>query len=206
MPSGLTPPTGCTIDPNMTDPTAPSPRAAAPLQPPGAAVHAAFHSAPGTGPTYAVVGDAYTIRASGAQTNGTLCLLEARVPPHPPGGGPPPHAHANEHESFFILEGTITFFSAAGEIEAVPGTFMHLPKGVPHTFTNRSDREARMLIWCTPAARACTSEVGGFDDFIAEVGVKLADANAAPPKPTDDDIARLMAAIPKYGMRVVDRL
>ena len=61
---------------------------------------------PQEGRTIAVVGDLYRFLATGDETNGKYAMLEAIVPP---GGGPPPHTHSREVESFFILEGEITF-------------------------------------------------------------------------------------------------
>src|SRR5690349_17019471 len=61
---------------------------------------------PPQGRTIAVVGDVYRFMATGEETNGKYALWEAFVPP---GGGPPPHVHSREEESFFILEGEITF-------------------------------------------------------------------------------------------------
>jgi len=154
----------------------------------------AFHSIPKSGRSFGVVGDVYTIRATGAQTGGALCLIEARVGP---GGGPPPHVHANDDESFFVLDGTITFSTADGAVQAGPGTFLHMPRGVAHRFQNETDREARMLFWCTPS---------GFDRFIETVGVPLPNADAPPTPPTAEDIDRLVRACPEFGLTLLERL
>jgi hypothetical protein len=44
----------------------------------------------GEGRSLWVVGDRYTIKATGEETGGAFALVEALVPP---GGGPPPHIH-----------------------------------------------------------------------------------------------------------------
>ena len=67
---------------------------------------------PNEGRTIAVVGDVYRFLATGDETNGKYAMWEAIVPP---GGGPPPHIHSREEESFYILEGEITF--TVGEAE-----------------------------------------------------------------------------------------
>ncbi len=61
---------------------------------------------PVEGRTIGVVGDVYRFLVTGAETNGQYAMWEALVPP---GGGPPPHLHSREEESFYILEGEIRF-------------------------------------------------------------------------------------------------
>ena len=141
-------------------------------------------------PSFSAVGDIYTIRASGAQTGGTLTLLESRIPP---GGGPPPHVHSREDESFYVLSGTITFFTKDGPVRAGPGAFVHLPRTGPHTFKNEGTSEARMLIWCSPA---------GFDSMIRQIGTPVPSHDSAPIPPTPDDIARVLSICPTYGITI----
>src|SRR5215207_6504919 len=102
----------------------------------------------GEGTTIAVVGDVYRFLATGEDTNGKYALWEAIVPP---GGGPPPHVHSREEESFYILEGEITFQIGDGRLVAVAGTFANMSMGTPHSFKNESDKPARMLISVAPA-------------------------------------------------------
>ena len=93
-------------------------------------------------------GDSYRYLATGAQTNGTYFMLEALVPP---GGGPSPHIQTREEEGFYVLEGTLTFFTSEGTVRAGPGTFVHVPRDAIHGFKNQSDKPARVLIWFAPA-------------------------------------------------------
>ncbi len=60
------------------------------------------------GRTISVVGDLYRFLAEGSDTAGKYATFHATVPP---GGGPPPHKHSREEESFYVLEGEITFSS-----------------------------------------------------------------------------------------------
>lgn len=151
----------------------------------------AFISQPHSGTPYAVLGDLCTLRASGAQTGGTLCLLESRVPP---GGGPPPHVHSREDETFYVLEGEVTFFAPSEPMRATPGALVHLPRGIPHHFRNDGATEARMLVWCTPS---------GFDLLMAEMGTLLASPSDAAPPPTAADIARARSACARYGIELL---
>jgi quercetin dioxygenase-like cupin family protein len=143
------------------------------------------------GRAVAVVGDVYRFLATGEQTDGKYALWEAIVPP---GGGPPPHAHSREEEGFYVLEGEITFSVNGERTVAGPGTFANMPVGVPHAFRNESGRPARMLISVAPA---------GIEGMFFEVGQELpAGATAAPP-PGADEIERLLATAPKYGVTIL---
>src|SRR5215204_3116181 len=94
----------------------------------------------GSGKAYSAVGDKYVILATGEQSGGTYCLLEVVVTP---GGGPPPHYHTREEESFYVLEGEMTFMANGETIVGKPGTFIQIPRNMPHTFSNKSDQPAR---------------------------------------------------------------
>jgi mannose-6-phosphate isomerase-like protein (cupin superfamily) len=61
------------------------------------------------------------------------------------------HVHEGEDDAFYILEGTMTFFSGDEEVEAGPGTFVLAPEGVEHGFRNDSDKPLRMLNIHAPA-------------------------------------------------------
>ncbi len=65
--------------------------------------------------------------------------------------GPPLHEHASEDDSFYILEGELTFILDDGEVVAGPGTFVLVPPGVPHSFANRSATVARFVNVHAPA-------------------------------------------------------
>ena len=93
-------------------------------------------------------GDTYRFLGTGAETDGQYFFLEGTVPP---GAGPPPHLQTKEEEAFYILEGTITFYTASGPVDAGPGTYVNIPKGARHRFRNNSDETARLLIFFAPA-------------------------------------------------------
>ena len=65
--------------------------------------------------------------------------------------GPPIHAHAAEDDSFYILEGELTFTVEGNEVVAGPGTFVLVPPGVEHTFRNDGDAPVRMVNVHAPA-------------------------------------------------------
>ena len=148
-------------------------------------------SATGTGPVFTAVGDVYRVLASGEQTGGAYALIEVRVLP---GGGPPPHLHRREEESFYILAGEITFFLTDHKIATKPGAFVQMPRNTPHAFKNEGTTEARMLILVAPA---------GFEDFIKEFGSPAVSLDVTPPPVTEADIARLLEMAPKYGVEIL---
>ncbi len=158
-----------------------------PLENLPAGMHA---SAPGTGPVVAIVGDIYRFLATGEQTGGRYALWEAIVPP---GGGPPLHRHTRESEGFYVLEGQLTFRVDEGRIAAGPGTFVHLEPGTKHAFRNDTDATARTLILVAPA---------GLEKMFLEAGVPLKSASDPVPPPDPEELERLLAAAPRYGVTI----
>ena len=65
--------------------------------------------------------------------------------------GPHLHTHAEEDDSFYVLEGELTFILEDAEIVAGPGTFVLVPPDVLHTFANRGDAVVRMVNVHAPA-------------------------------------------------------
>ena len=63
----------------------------------------------------------------------------------PRSGGPGPHAHGAEDDSFYVLEGELTFTVDGEELVAGPGTFVLVPPGVEHDFANHGDVQARFV-------------------------------------------------------------
>jgi quercetin dioxygenase-like cupin family protein len=145
---------------------------------------------PGEGRTVAVVGDVYRFLATGEDTNGKYALWEAIVPP---GGGPPPHVHSREEEGFYVLEGEITFTVNGERVVAVAGMFANMPVGIPHSFKNESGKPAKMLISVAPA---------GLEKMFFEVGVPLAEGSTTALPPTKDEIEKLLAVAPRYGVEI----
>lgn len=146
---------------------------------------------PADGRVLAVVGDVYRFLATGKETNGRYASFEALVPP---GGGPPPHVHSREEESFYVLEGEITFTVNGERIVATAGSFANMPVGTPHAFKNESDRPARMIISVAPA---------GLEEMFFEFGVPVAPGTQTAAPPTDAEIQKLIEIAPKYGITLL---
>jgi quercetin dioxygenase-like cupin family protein len=144
---------------------------------------------PGEGKSVAVVGDVYRFLATGDETDGRYAMFEACVRP---GGGPPPHVHSREEESFFVLEGEINFQVGDDRIIAKAGTFANMPVGSLHSFRNDTDKLARMIISVAPA---------GLEKMFMEVGQPVAFGQQAPP-PSKAEIDKLLAVAPSYGIQI----
>lgn len=145
----------------------------------------------GTGPVYWGPGDQMTFLITGAQTGGAFFLAEVSVPPE---GGPPPHIHRREDESFYLLEGTLMVQAGEKSLHVSPGDFVHVPRGTPHCFKNIGKCNARLLVTVTPA---------GLEKFFEETFDPAADRSAAPPPASEAMIARFVAAAPRYGLEIV---
>ncbi|MES2811521.1 MAG: cupin domain-containing protein [Bacteroidota bacterium] len=105
-----------------------------------------------------IAGGEYRIIVSGAQTNGSFAVIEMSVPP---GAGPIPHSHTDFEESFYVLEGEVSFKSENGSYTAQKDSFVSIPKGgIIHNFKNLTNKPAKLL---------CTVIPAGLDDFFKEV-------------------------------------
>jgi mannose-6-phosphate isomerase-like protein (cupin superfamily) len=120
----------------------------------------------------------------GSLTGAPFDLLVVNLPYR---GGPPLHVHAEQHDTFYVLEGIVTVQFADRIVELGPGDYASVPPGVPHTFDNlREDQSTvRVLNFMTP---------GGLDAFF----VKLKEQGAGPADP-----AKFAAVAETCGMKMV---
>ena len=61
------------------------------------------------------------------------------------------HAHADEDDAFYILEGEMTFLLGSERVAAPPGTFVLVPPDTEHGFRNDGAAPVRMLNIHAPA-------------------------------------------------------
>ena len=130
-----------------------------------------------------------TIKASAASTGGVFGLVEVLAAP---GHAPPLHIHPTEDEPMWVLEGQLTVQCGDQTFAAGPGSFIHTPRGVAHTFRVEGSTPARLLVLVIP---------GGMEGYFVDAG-RPAEAEGLPP-PAPLDIARLQAAGAKYHMEFV---
>ncbi|HUZ20323.1 MAG TPA: cupin domain-containing protein [Acidimicrobiales bacterium] len=136
---------------------------------------------PGEGERRQARGSVMVFKALAATTGGRFSLMERSLPPG--GRMPPPHRHLGCEEGFYVLEGEITFILEGEEHVRGPGAFVLVPGGASHTFGNRSDAPARLLIVHAPA----------MDRYFAELELLWSGAGA----PAPEDEHALMA---RHGM------
>jgi quercetin dioxygenase-like cupin family protein len=89
------------------------------------------------------------VKAGADDGDGQLTLFEASLPPGYT--GPPLHLHRQTAEAFYLLEGTLEFTVGDNHARLGPGGFALAPPGIPHTFVNPTDTEARCLVLAAPA-------------------------------------------------------
>lgn len=130
-----------------------------------------------------ILGTAMLIRLHGRDTNGVVSAVETH---DVPGGGPPPHIHHREDETFQILEGEYEFTVAGKAILAKQGDTLFAPRGIPHTYRYVGKTPGRLMTVITPA---------GFEGFFEEIG-------AMSPQ-QQQDIPRVMEITKKFGLEIL---
>jgi quercetin dioxygenase-like cupin family protein len=145
----------------------------------------------GEGEKIWIAGDAIWLKATAADTGGAYTLLEILAAP---GGGPPPHTHQNEDESFYVLDGAFELLIGNRLVPLTAGEYAFVPRGTVHRFRCTGDRPGRISVLFTP---------GGIEGFFREAG--RAAIHDGPPPPVDaDEVARTDIAGRRYGLEVVD--
>src|SRR5262245_3958896 len=98
------------------------------------------------------------IRVHGRDTGGVISVVESH---DLPGGGPPPHIHHREDETFQILEGEYEWMVGDRKFVAGVGATIFAPRGVPHTYRYVGKAPGRLMCVITPS---------GFEEFFEEIG------------------------------------
>ena len=148
-----------------------------------------FHRRHSEGTSLWGPGDLYTFLVTGEESGGAYFSMLAIVPPQ---GGPPPHIHLNEDETFYVLDGTPSFRLGDERFVAAPGDFVNVPKGVVHNFRNFSDEPMRMILTFTPA---------GIERFFEETLERAYDLTQPCPANHAEVGARYAEAAPRFGMQ-----
>jgi quercetin dioxygenase-like cupin family protein len=130
-----------------------------------------------------------TVKVKAEATDGAYSVFEDMIPP---GAGPVPHTHTKEDESIFVIEGELRAWLGGEQYDVTAGDFIHMPRGVQHSFKNVSDKPTRLLLSYTP---------GGFERWFLEVGTPIVKAGEPPPPTVPADIKRAIIAAEKYGVR-----
>jgi uncharacterized RmlC-like cupin family protein len=86
--------------------------------------------------------------ATGTLTRGEYGLYRWDMPANAGGAGG--HFHRGFSESFYVIDGTPTFFDGRSWTAAGPGDYLYVPEGGVHGFRNDSGAPASMLILFAP--------------------------------------------------------
>jgi mannose-6-phosphate isomerase-like protein (cupin superfamily) len=146
------------------------------------------------GKSFWFLGTLMTIKASAENTNGAFSLIEQVAPV---GFAPPMHIHHAEDEAFYILEGQATYFAGDKVIHTEAGSYVYLPRDVPHSFLVGGSSPVRLLQWTYPA---------GVEKFFIELGIPTSDLILPPPASPEmlkTGIERLLELAPKYQLEIV---
>jgi len=136
---------------------------------------------------------ALMIRKTSAEaTGGAFDVIESLAAP---GSSPLWHIHHREDESFYVLEGRVTYYVGDQVIEAEPGAFVWLPRGVAHTFRVEGTEPARLLEIVAPT---------GLWDFFKEMGEPARERTLPPLRLPDPETLRSVAA--RYGIEMLGPL
>jgi mannose-6-phosphate isomerase-like protein (cupin superfamily) len=113
-----------------------------------------------------VDGSTYIVTRPAAETGGEFVEMEFVLP----SGclSPPPHVHRDQVEEYEVLEGRFDVMVDGGWRTLAQGESASVPRGVVHTFRNRSGAVTRVRNWHRPAKR--------FEDFIEQMHTTLRDA------------------------------
>lgn len=90
----------------------------------------------------------YVTHVRGGHTNDRFALTEVVAGPD---DMPPLHVHRRDDETFYVLEGGLTVWVGSDVVEAGPGTCVHLPRNVAHTYRTAPEGSTRWLVISSPA-------------------------------------------------------
>jgi len=130
-----------------------------------------------------ILGIPMLIRLKGSDTQGIISAVESH---DVPGGGPPPHIHHREDETFQILEGEYEFTVGGESFVVKKGATIFAPRGIPHTYRYLGQTPGRLMCIITPA---------GFEGFFEEIGAMSPQQQL--------DIPRVLEIAGKFGMEIL---
>src|ERR1700722_17553564 len=107
--------------------------------------------------TIHVFGDAVDVIVDNETSKGLSTTIHQLVAP---GGGPPPHVHTREDETFTPLDGTFEFLYDGKWHPVAAGETIFCPRNNVHTFRNAGSTPARLITFITP---------GGFENFLEQI-------------------------------------
>jgi quercetin dioxygenase-like cupin family protein len=135
-------------------------------------------------------GSLAVIKLTAPQTDGLMSIVEVT---EPPGAEAPLHVHHREDETFWVLDGDVTFEVGGTTFEARPGDVAFGPRDVPHRYIV-GEAGCRMLFILTP---------GGFEDAIRDLSTPAGSRTLPPTSEQPPDMQGLESRIASYGCEMV---
>lgn len=117
----------------------------------------------------------------------------------PPDLETPYHLHHTEDEAFYVLEGELNVICDGRKIIAGPGSYIFLPRGLPHGFRCSSKEGARVLIHVIPGGKV------GFVGMMLEMAVPVEDRHKLPDA-TPLDLQKLKTLCEQNNISIVGPL
>jgi quercetin dioxygenase-like cupin family protein len=116
------------------------------------------------------------------QSDGHVAIVELTG-----GGRPPLHQHDFD-ETFYLLEGELTFQFGEERFTRHVGELAFAPRGTPHTYANLSGKPARALLIITPA---------GFERYFDQIAARI--TGREPPAEASKPIPEVITIGPPLG-------
>lgn len=132
---------------------------------------------PEDGERHNVLGDSQRFILTGAETGGAFCLVEQQ---NGAGVAVPRHYHTREEETFHVVEGVVAYTVEDQTVVAGPGTTVHVPRGVRHSF--EVQERAKVLLTLAPA---------GIEEMFRELG-RL--------EPAPESMPMVLSICERYGI------
>lgn len=141
--------------------------------------------------SYWYIGHLMSILVSAKDSNGSFSLIHGY---EIKGLEPPPHVHTREDESFYILDGEISYTVGDETFNASRGDWVFLPRNIRHFFQVQTEK-AEVLIHFSP---------GGFEEYFKEMS-EPAKALVIPPRPQGPpDVKRIVETAARYRVTFPD--
>ena len=131
--------------------------------------------------TFPVFNDSIDVLVPSTMSQGALSVIVQHTNP---GGGPPPHVHAQEDEIFIALDHGFELFDGSGWKPLPPGQPQFSRRSEVHTFRNAGSKPGKILVLATP---------GALDEYLHNI------SDIVMPQ----DAARLFSISDTYGIRFV---
>ncbi|MEN9221577.1 MAG: cupin domain-containing protein [Thermostichus sp. BF3_bins_97] len=130
-----------------------------------------------------VLSDRVCLKHPSQSSQNQMSVVTVEVPP---GSFVPPHTHAQEEESYFMVKGSLVMTIDQENVTLHPGDFVHIPQGTAHGYHNTSEETVQFLAW---------SLGGPIDHFFVEMSEQV--------KALPDDLTKMGQLLVKYGVVMI---